>query len=512
MEKLRKVSFLLATLFILTALALKLFRPEWQLHRNIFAGIGGVFFLLSLYYERHSLKSFFSARSTRHGINSVLMVLMVLAIVVLANWIVSRHPLKYDTTKNKSFSLSSLTVNGLKNLKRPVKVTSFYTYAEDDASRSKMKTLLDDYQRQTKLLEVKMVDPLKNLPLVRQYGIERNGTTVIESGTQKTTINSTEEEEITNAILKVSANKQVTIYFLQGHKEPSISDFEGGGFSSVSDALKKSNYAVKELGDLAAKAKVPDDCDVLIIAGPEVQLLDHEIKAIQDYLAAGGSAIVLDDPRSDPSVAKILSAYDVEAVSDIVVDDSCNFPLAGPVVPCVVPDRGTAVSKEFDNSSILFFPESRSLNYSQKEGSKITFTRIASTSDHSWGETDKQQAVFEEGKDKKGPLTVGLLATRPVEAQTKKTNEMRLIVFGDASFTQNQFVGWSPWNYRLFSNSVAWLSEQENLIHLPPRSTQSEMMTLSSTQLTYIMLLVVIVMPLAVLGTGIAVWIKRKKL
>src|SRR5262245_52661568 len=120
MERLRKASFLLATLFILAALALKMFRPEWVLYRNIGAAIGGVFFLLSLYFERQSLKTFFSARATKHGINSVVMVLMVLAIVILANWIVARHPWKYDTTKNKSFSLSSLTVNSLKNLKKPV--------------------------------------------------------------------------------------------------------------------------------------------------------------------------------------------------------------------------------------------------------------------------------------------------------------------------------------------------------------------------------------------------------
>jgi ABC-type uncharacterized transport system involved in gliding motility auxiliary subunit len=512
MEKLRKASFLLATLFILAALALKMFRPEWTLYRNIGAAIGGVFFLLSLYFERQSLKTFFSARATRHGINAVVMVLMVLGIIIVGNWIVSRHPLKYDTTKNKSFSLSSLTINSLKNLKKPVKITAFYTYSEDDASRTKMKTLLDDYQRQTKMLEVKMIDPLKNLPLVRQYGVERNGTTIIEAGTQKTTINSTEEEEITNAILKVSARKQVTIYFLQGHKEPSISDFEASGLSAVSDALKKSNYQVKELGDLIAKNKVPDDCDLLIIASPGVQLGDNEIKAIEAYLASGGRAVVLDDPRADPSLGKLLAAYDVQTANDIVVDDSCNFPLAGPVVPCVVPDRGTPVSKEFDNSSIVFFPESRSLIYPEKGGSKINYTRIASTSSSSWGETDKEKAQFDEGKDKKGPLTVGVIATRPADAQKKKTNETRVVIFGDVSFAQNQFIGWSPWNYRLLSNCIAWLTEQENLIHLPPRSTQADTMTLSSTQLTYIMLLVVIVMPLAVLATGIAVWVKRKKL
>ncbi len=512
MEKLKKISFLLASIFILGALATKMAKPEWQLYSNIATGIGVFFFLLSLYNERASLKNFFSARSTKYGFNSVVMVILTLALVGLANWVVSRHSWKYDATKNKSFSLSSLTVNAVKNLKQPVKITAFYTYGDDDAGRNKMKTLFEDYKKHSGKLDAKIVDPMRNLPMVRQYGVERNGTTIVESGGQKVTVTTTNEEDITNAILKVSSAKQVTIYFLQGHKEPSISDMEGGGFSAVVEQLKKSNYEVKELGDLAAKNKIPDDCGVLIIGGPSVALLDHEITAILNYLAAGGRALILDDPRTDASLSKVLGAYHVQTGNDIIVDNDCNFPLAGPVVPCVVPKQGTAVAREFDNRAVLFFPEVKSLTYSSDKDAKATYTVVAESSGNSWGETDKERAAFDEGKDKKGPLTVGLLITKPVEGTNQKDNETRVAIFSDLSFSQNQFVNWSPWNYRLFSNSIAWLTEQENLIHLPPKSTQSDVMMLSSTQMNYILLLIVIGLPLAVLATGIFVWARRKKL
>jgi len=512
MEKLRKTSFPIAAIFILGALATKLARPEWQLYSNIATGIGVAFFLISLYFERASLKGFFSARSTKHGFNSVVMILLVLAFVVIANWIASRHPLKYDATKNKAFSLSSLTVNALKNLKQPVKVTAFYTYGDDDAGRNKMKTLLDDYSKHSKMLDAKVVDPMRNLGLVRQYAIERNGTTIVESGAQKSTVTTTNEEDITNAILKVSSSKQVTIYFLQGHKEPSISDSEGGGMSAVVGELKKSNYVVKELDDLAAKAKIPDDCSALIVASPGVALLDHEVKAVEDYLSAGGRVMILDDPRADASVEKLLTPYHVHGETDVVVDNDCNFPLAGPVVPCVIPKLGTDITREFDQRAFMFFPEAKSLNYSDKEDTKATYTVVAESSDKSWGETDKEKANYDEGTDKKGPLTMGLTITKPVEGKDNKSNQTRIVIFSDVSFAQNQFVNWSPWNYRAFSNSVAWLTEQESLIHLPPKTAQSETMMLSSTQVNYILLLIVIGMPLIVLGTGIAVWVRRKKL
>lgn len=511
MEKLKKLSFWLATVFILGALAIRLAKPEWQLYSNIAIGIGVLFFLISLYYERASLKNFFIARSTRYGFNAVVMSVLMLALIVLGNWVITRHEWKYDTTKDKTFTLSSLTINSLKELKQPVKITSFFTHTDDEAGRNKMQTLLEDYEKHTDKLETRVVDPLQNLTLVRQYGIERNGTTVIESGNQKTTITTTNEEDITNAILKISSNKKVVLYFLQGHNEPSISDLEGGGFSAVVEELKKSNYEIKELADLSSKAKVPDDASALIIATPTVALLDHEVKAIVDYINAGGRALILSDPRADESLTKVLAPFHVQPGRDVIVDNECNFPLAGPVVPCVVPKLGTPVAREFDDRAVLFFPEAKSLTYSSDKDTKATYTVVAESSDKSWGETDKERAEFDEAADKKGPLTVGLLIEKPLEG-TNKNGAIKIAVYSDASFAQNQFVSWSPWNYRLFANSIAWLTEQENLIHLPPKNTQSDIMMLSSTQLNSIFLLGVFGLPLIVLITGIVVWMRRKKL
>src|SRR5262249_28578911 len=141
-----QISFILAAIFIVAALVLKMTRPQWQLYANISIGVGLFFFLLSLWYERAELKNFFAARSTRYGLNSLVMILLVLALLGLANWIVSRHPLKYDTTKNKQFSLSPLTVTTLQGLKQPVKVTSFFTEAQDDGSRERMKDMLDNFK------------------------------------------------------------------------------------------------------------------------------------------------------------------------------------------------------------------------------------------------------------------------------------------------------------------------------------------------------------------------------
>ena len=507
MEKFKKISFVLATLFVAAALAIKFTRPEWQKYATYSVIAGVVFFLISLWFERAELKNFFTARSTRHGLNAAVMVLFVLAILGLLNWIVNRHPMKYDTTKNKQFSLSSLTLSSLNNLKKPVKITAFFTEAQDEGNRQKMKDLLDNYKTHSKQLQVQMVDPLKNPRLTQQYGIETNGTTVFEGDGQKTTISTTSEEDVTNALLRITSNKKITLYFLEGHNEANIADFENSGISQIVDEFKKKNYVIQELKDLAATGKIPADCNTLIIAAPTVTLLDHEIKAIQSYIDAGGRVLILDDPQADASLVKLLAANGVTSDDDVVVDDHYFFPLADIAVPLIVPKQGTPLTREFNMQ--MFFPVVRSLSY--KDGGKETITPIAESTQYSWAETDKKQAAYDEGKDKKGPVTVGLTLTKTVDAKDKRSNEARIVVFGDVNFAQNAFVG-IPGNKQILLNSVAWLTEQENLIHLPPRDEHSDILMLSSTQLNYTFLLVVVVLPGLVIAAGIAVWIRRKKL
>ena len=88
---------------------------------------------------------------------------------------------------------------------------------------------------------------------------------------------------------------------------------------------------------------------------------------------------------------------------------------------------------------------------------------------------------------------------------------MRMVVFGDVTFAQNDFAR-IPGNNRIFQNSVAWLTEQENLISLPPRNDKNDIMMLNSTQLNYAGILLVLVIPILIIGAGVMIWIKRKRL
>ena len=59
-------------------------------------------------------------RRILEGTNLVVYTLVAIAIIVLANWFVSRHNRSWDLTPNKKYSLSQQTVKMVKGLNQDV--------------------------------------------------------------------------------------------------------------------------------------------------------------------------------------------------------------------------------------------------------------------------------------------------------------------------------------------------------------------------------------------------------
>lgn len=82
------------------------------------------------------------------------------------------------------------------------------------------------------------------------------------------------------------------VYFITGHGEYDITDEGDKGLSKLIKLLDANNVETKKLM-LGIKGEIPDDCDVLIIAGPHNALTEKEEKIIKAYLAQGGDALFL---------------------------------------------------------------------------------------------------------------------------------------------------------------------------------------------------------------------------
>jgi ABC-type uncharacterized transport system involved in gliding motility auxiliary subunit len=252
-------------------------RRAWTLSITAF---GLLLFVAGVALNAKAIGAALRGRRARAASASVGYTLTVLAVVVLINFLATRHTLfRKDLTENRDFSLSEQTEKILAGLPREVTLTSFSR--EGDPGRQKLQDLLEEYTHRTRKLTVSYVDPDKNPAEVRRYNVTELGTLVIESGKQEQRVTSGDEESITNAIIKVTSDRERVVYGTSGHGEHDLNDTDRGGLSALKSALEKQNYVVKPL---QLNAGVPADASVVIVDGPQKPFLEAEAKMLSDWV------------------------------------------------------------------------------------------------------------------------------------------------------------------------------------------------------------------------------------
>src|SRR6266567_8752144 len=97
------------------------------------------------------------ARQTRYGAFVALYLIVIIAIIIAANWLANRNNKSVDVTANKKFTLSDQTKKIAANLKRDVNV--YYFDRSDSYERAR--DMLDRYKNLSSKIHVQYVDPDK---------------------------------------------------------------------------------------------------------------------------------------------------------------------------------------------------------------------------------------------------------------------------------------------------------------------------------------------------------------
>ena len=86
----------------------------------------------------------------------------------------------------------------------------------------------------------------------------------------------------------------------------------------------------------------------------------------------------------------------------------------------------------------------------------------------------------------------------------------RFVVVGDSEFITNELASAPVLNADLFLNMVNWVAQDEGLIGIRPREPEDRRILLSSQQMTNVLIFSLLIVPGAVLVTGISVWWGRR--
>jgi len=109
-----------------------------------------------------------------------------------------------------------------------------------------------------------------------------------------------------------------------------------------------------------------------------------------------------------------------------------------------------------------------------------------------------------------GPLTIGLSLTRSLQKEDGELFTQRVVVTGDADFLSNQYLG-NGSNLPLGLNMLNWLSHDDNLIAISPRKAIDSQLELTPTLQLSIAAFFLFLLPALLLGSGIRIWLVRRK-
>jgi ABC-type uncharacterized transport system involved in gliding motility auxiliary subunit len=458
--------------------------------------------------EKGGVKRFFTGRAAHYGFFTAISALLVVALLGVANWVAYKKPRTWDLTRNRIFTLQEDTVRTLGGLKDDVEVVAFYGQA--DAAYAQAQDLFRRYADRSPRFHFRFVDPYKSPEEVKRFAITEGGPRIVLlRGKEEGRAREPSEEALTNALVKVTRLGPRRIYLTEGHGEPALADASPKGYSVAVKQLEGEGFEVATLS-LLEKADVPEDASALLVAGARKALLDPEVQALRRYAARGGHVGVFLEPEVNAGLDGFLKEYGIEADEDMVVDPSPVSRLFGgsAVTPIVRPSAGHEITRDLAQVGVAL-PTTRSLV--ALTGAPVTPVPIALSGKESWGETNIQSlytsgAKHDEG-EKSGPLPVAMAAEKAGAGEG--SGRSRVVVVGDADFFANgyqQLLG----NLDFFMNAASWLAEREDRITIRPKSREASRLFLTEAQVSSLKFLTIDVLPVALLGLGLAVWLVRR--
>jgi ABC-type uncharacterized transport system involved in gliding motility auxiliary subunit len=454
-----------------------------------------------------ALKAFSIRRSTRLGANSILMVLLFTAILVIVNFLAARHTVRWDLSEAQHFTLAPQTHKVLRGLTREVKVTVFAQ--ERSPSYNTYRDLLDSYKQDSDKLKVEFVDPERRPGVARQYGVTRLDTAVVESGPQTTRVTAPSEAELTGALIRVAKDSKKRILFLEGHGERGIADQERNGMALAKEALTKQGYEVSTVSLLQTSA-VTEGTSVLVLAGPQRPVTKEEKDRIAHYVAAGGHLLILLDPESQADLEDLLRQWGVEAGQGILVDMQDRLAQGDLASLMVRTFTEHEITQDF-NFAVLF-PLSRHLVFHEEAGKDWDFVPLARTSARSWAVKNLKGNVLtlNEKEDIPGPLPLAAAMT-PKKPQEESKPRAAIVIVGNSSFASNTYINF-PGNTDFLLHALGWLAEERELISIAPKEPAFRPFIPNPTQERLLLYVQVFFLPALTFLWGMTIWRKRRRL
>lgn len=447
----------------------------------------------------------------REAVRAVIYSALVIGSAALVPAIIARHDMRLDLTVFSRHTLSEPARKYLELLTKEVEIVVF------DVEDTGVRGLLDRFAEAGPMVHWKLVDPRRDPVFTRGFGPDVvAGMVAVRHGdrVKKLAMGEVEENTLANAIVDVTRERDIKVYFLGGHGElafDSVDKDPGASISAFRKFLAGRAMKIEPL-NLMDKGFAPEDADAIIVAGPQRDLAEVEARQLKEYLLRGGRALVMFDPPKTtgevvpfPNLRAALLGFGLEDRDEVIVDLEGKRLYEHPLkVPVQWFNAETAIGAEMSKvrGGDLVFSLVRKLAMTDQK--QFRATPVVGSSPHAWSE-----AFQNLGKEISPPAQVGVepitwaIEPAPPVAGARPAPPTRLVVMGTSEPARDSMVTVNNTAALLMLHTVNWLAERDDKIPMPKRVIQGTPMLLTDAQLKMVLILVTMLFPAGVLACGV---------
>lgn len=462
-------------------------------------------------------------QALKGGSYSLAMTAVVLAVLVAVNVLVSALPTpltKYDISSSKLYSITSNTKVVVNALDRDVTI---YWIAQSGEEDDVLSNLLAKYESLSDHLQVVKKNPDVYPTFAQQYTDEtvKNNSLVVECGDKNRyiafddiylgemnmytgTYSTTDfdgEGAITSAIDYVTSDEYPQVYVLEGHGEADLPD-------AFRDQIEKENMEINSLSLLTVD-EIPEDAACIVIYGPASDISPEEKEMLSDYASDGGKLLVMSGPVKEGTLDNLnalLGDYGLVVCDGIVVDsDREHYAFGMPYVLMPELQSDAITDSLMAENYFPILPISQGLTL-EEDTVRGSIAPLLVTSDDSYSKIagyDLTTYEREEG-DIDGPFALAVSIADNSGGQ--------IVWFTSDAFLQETYNAYSSGaNMDLAMNALSSLVGETEAMAIRTKSLNYNYLTISDSTSSLLKVLMIGVFPLAYLGVGIIVVIKRKK-
>ncbi|MFR4055959.1 MAG: Gldg family protein [Agathobacter rectalis] len=471
----------------------------------------------------------FSKKMIGTGAFSAGMIVVMCAICVVVNLVLTALPAKYtsiDCSATKLYSLTGDTKDRVSKLDEDITI---YVLNSKKSKDAKIDETINRYKDFSSHIKVKYVDPATSPKFYQDY-TDTTPTTnslIIESKNRSKVIDYNDiyeydsssyyygyqsqssitgydaEGQITSAIeyVTMDADELPVIYQITGHNETEI----GSNFQSV---VSKANANLKSL-ELFNEEKVPEDATAIIINSPTVDFNEEDAQKVIDYLNGGGKALIVGCYAYNDELTnfnKILAAYNVSFKTGVVAENDSSKYYQNPLY--LLPTVETTDYTSDATDGYVFLAGSCAINYPE-DTDDVTYTKLLSTSDSAVLKKDWKNITTSkaEDADENGPFTTGL-------AVNDSSTGASIVVFGTPYVVDDSYDNAvSGNNADMFKDVITSMTGNVELASsvIPVKDYTLSNITINTLQAVVTGLIIMIAVPILLIIIGIVVWVMRRK-